>query len=343
MSKYDRRKRLEDLAAAAFCALPVIGATLLLYPLGVLNGRDTERRHLVAASYTQDAKADAEHACANDGRNDLFECVYEKVEASQEQARSEQELTAQQNATSSSIASSAIAFFSLALSAIGIWYVRGTLRETRRAVEATLKAAEETAKATDVMAKGNAIADRAFYESARPYLLPKSLYEFDGFSWRDGRKDFSWPFVFENHGKGPAILKEMKVGCCLSDIIPPLDMSIRISFPSPRIGVYRDVPWYEEETFPPNTIVVGGSSTEQFSRSFNRNVERRDGLPADIIEFRKALRTHLVGPILKAWLIGYVQYEDIYGRSHHTHFCWQMNFPFDRISVAGGQEYNAIT
>ena len=123
MSYSNRIKRSETTAATSFGALAVLGTTIVLYALGVLNGRETERRERTPTSYSQAAKADAQSACAGSEPSAVFECVYERVEASQEQARGEQDLTAQQRAATSALASAAIALFTLIITKALKWMV----------------------------------------------------------------------------------------------------------------------------------------------------------------------------------------------------------------------------
>jgi hypothetical protein len=140
---------------------PTLGAfgyfaaiVLCCFIVGILTygqGRENERRHQAPASYAKAAMADAQNACVGREGTAAFECIYEKVEAAQEQARGEQDLSAQQKAANAALISAIVAFFTLILSGVGVWYVRGTLR-------ATLKAVEDTGKATEAMLEANRIA-----------------------------------------------------------------------------------------------------------------------------------------------------------------------------------------
>jgi hypothetical protein len=127
--------------------------------LAYASGREDQRRYETPASYAKAAKADAQSACAGREGTAAFECVYEKVEAAQEQARAEQDLSAQQKAANSALLSALIAFFTLILTGVGVWYIKRTL-------EATLKAVEDTSEATDAMREANRMALLA----QRPWL-----------------------------------------------------------------------------------------------------------------------------------------------------------------------------
>ena len=143
-------------------ALPLVGIVLALCLaalLGILSGREGERRHQAPHRHAQSAKADAERACVRADPSAVFECVYDKVEASEETARTEQDLSAQQRAATAALASAVIAFITLLITAIGVWFVKRTL-------DATLEAVRDTSIATKAMERQNELAAKA----QRPWL-----------------------------------------------------------------------------------------------------------------------------------------------------------------------------
>ena len=155
----DRGNRTEVIAAASLCALAVFGVLILAYALGNLNGREAKSRDQTPASYSQAAKADANRSCIGRQSAALFECVYERVEASQEQARGEHDLSAQQRAASAALAAAVVAFLTLTVTGIGVWFVKRTL-------DATLEAVRDTSIATKAMERQNELAASA----QRPWL-----------------------------------------------------------------------------------------------------------------------------------------------------------------------------
>jgi hypothetical protein len=192
MSDGNRGKRPEAIIAASFCAVALIGALILLYILGTLNGREAERREQTPASYSQAAKADAQRSCAGREGTAAFECIYERVESSQEQARGEQDLSAQQRAATSALAAAVIALLTLTITGIGVWFVKRTL-------DATLQAVEDTSKATHAMREANEIARDMARHERRPYLYPNRTEIL--------RTDNGWVDVLielKNFGRGPA-------------------------------------------------------------------------------------------------------------------------------------------
>lgn len=160
MSGGGKHKRSELLAVTIFCAIMLFGAVLLLYVLGILNGRESERRQHLPVAYSQSAQADARRACVGRKDDALFDCIYERVAASQEQARGEQDLSAQQRAAASALASAVVALLTLVVSVFGVWFVKQTL-------EATLEAVKESGDATKAMIRQNELTEAA----QRPYIV----------------------------------------------------------------------------------------------------------------------------------------------------------------------------
>jgi hypothetical protein len=141
----------------AFAALVLCG--IIVGILAFLNGQEAVRRDKTPAAYAESAKSKAQQDCAGREGNAAFECIYEKVEASQDQARGEQNLSAQQHAANSALFSAFIALLTLILSGFGVWFVKRTL-------DATLKAVEDTGIATKAMQRQNELTEAA----QRPWL-----------------------------------------------------------------------------------------------------------------------------------------------------------------------------
>jgi hypothetical protein len=100
--------------------------------LAYISGRDTERRDQAPAAYSDAAKNKAQQDCIGSEGSAAFECIYEKVKASQEQARAEQDLDAQQRSANGTAITAIIALIGLAVSVVGIGLVYTTFNETRK-------------------------------------------------------------------------------------------------------------------------------------------------------------------------------------------------------------------
>lgn len=158
------RKHAEVVSAGAFCSFALFGTCLLLYVSGQLVGGQSERRKYVPIIYKHAAKVDARLACIELRVPDPFECIYDRLQAAQDQARAEQDLSAQQLAAVSSLASALIAFFAMIITTVGVWFVKRTLDETRKAVE-------DTGIATLAMKEQNRIAETTAMQQLRAYLI----------------------------------------------------------------------------------------------------------------------------------------------------------------------------
>jgi hypothetical protein len=175
----------------------------LCWGLGWLQATERVRREQMPVSYSEAAKADAQKSCAGGAPSALFDCVFEKAQASQEQALAEQDLSAQQRAATSALFSALLAFAALIVTSVGVWFVKRTL-------DATLIAVEDTSAATEAMREANAIAR----SGQRPILV----FEDIGFEpWIEGSLassgvDMALCFAnFKNIGPMPA----MTVSCSI--------------------------------------------------------------------------------------------------------------------------------
>jgi hypothetical protein len=169
---------------------------LIVGYLTYISGIQGERRDKTPASYSQAAKEDAYAACVEIKGNAAFECIYEKVETSQDQARGEQDLDAQQRAAFAALTSAFIAFLTLILSGFGVWFVKRTL-------DATLRAVEDTGKATKAMQDANQLAKESSQMQLRAYVSIKtfatpSIHQL-------GLVGYNASIKAVNHGQTPAI------------------------------------------------------------------------------------------------------------------------------------------
>lgn len=142
--------------------LPLIGIVLaigLAWGIGWSQAREEYKRQQTPAAYAAAAKKDAQRACVGTDPTAVFECVNEKVETAYQTAHDEQDLSAQQRAASSALAAAMIGFLTLAISIVGVWFVKRTL-------DATLEAVEDTGNATRAMLRQNEISER----TQRPWV-----------------------------------------------------------------------------------------------------------------------------------------------------------------------------
>lgn len=223
----------EALGFLALSGLLIFGA--LVWGLGFLQGSESERRRQIPASYSRTAQADAQRTCVGTESSAIFECVYEKVEASQEQARGEQDLSAQQRAAFAALASAVLALLTLVVTGIGVWFVKRTL-------DATLKAVQDTSEATEAMRESNRIARESVEAQMRAWVS----FEYQS-TERIVRSPnailFKFKGAFRNIGHTPAINFSYYVSLAFDNEV---DKFVRGAMEHYR---NRDIGWIEANIF----------------------------------------------------------------------------------------------
>lgn len=112
---------------------------------------DADRR---AQEYAEAASPRIHRACGGAEPAAVVECVAKQVAATREDQRSEYDLSAQERMAKWSLWTMIAAAVTTMLTAIALWFIKGTLDATREAVE-------DTGKATEAMLAANEIAKRA--------------------------------------------------------------------------------------------------------------------------------------------------------------------------------------
>lgn len=175
--------------------LPTIGiflALFLAWGIGYLQARETEHRRQAPAAYARVAKQEAQRACRGPEPVAVFECVLDKVEMSKEGAQSEQELTAQQRSASAGMIAAVTAAFTLLVSIVGVFYVKGTL-------DATVRAVKDSTRGTEAMLHQNKLAEAG----NRPWLKV-DLKMFDDITFDSNGFIFPVEITITNIGNYPA-------------------------------------------------------------------------------------------------------------------------------------------
>jgi hypothetical protein len=187
--------------------LAILLCSLIVGILAYGSGRQNEARSRVPASYSQSAKIDAAKVCTARNGNVDFDCVYDQVEASQEQARGELDLTAQQGAAYGAMSGAAVSLLALIVSVVGVWLVKRTL-------DATLVAVKDTSAATEAMQMANRIAQSAADTSAIATSFERNIKERESMPYvlvakvtcqKEDDRTYNFVIDVENVGKTPAI------------------------------------------------------------------------------------------------------------------------------------------
>jgi hypothetical protein len=193
MSGSDRGNGTPHLGGFGIAAALII-CTVVAGVVSYSTGRESERRYQSPHDHAETAKASAKSSCVGIDPVAVFECVYEKVEASEETARSEQDLDAQQWMAFWALAMTLVSAMTAVISAFALYFLRGTLDETRKAVR-------ETAKATSEMRKANQIADDTARRQQRAYIAVRPL----GVEQLHSNRELIGMVSVENVGQTPAM------------------------------------------------------------------------------------------------------------------------------------------
>ena len=215
MSDGDRGSEPATLGASGyFSARALCG--IIVGGLAYNSGRQDERRDETPAAYAQAAKADAQRACVEAKNAASFDCIYEKVHASQEQARGEEDLRAQQKAANSALLSAIISLLALIVTGAGVWFVKRTLA-------ATLEAVKDTRKATVAVQEANEIAREGIEKQSRAYVYPEG--PFPAIRQDNANQNFGWGFAvnWKNSGNTPALSESMLIWVEVVDGVLPMD------------------------------------------------------------------------------------------------------------------------
>lgn len=191
MSESDRGKRDTHLTAF-WLTVVVLLVALIVGQMAYSTGVEDEHRNNSPAAYAQAAKHDAVQSCVNAQPTAVADCVYEKIESSQDQSRAEQDLKAQLGMKFWAAVMAVITIMTLLVTAAGVYFVKRTL-------EATLQAVEETGDATDAMVTQNHITEY----SQRPWI-DAEISDISMSSSRD-MLQLSIQLLLRNHGKTPAL------------------------------------------------------------------------------------------------------------------------------------------
>lgn len=192
-------KRFEAVTASGFGALAILGALLLIYFVGALNGEQAERRDNYPHTHSESAKQKAERACVGANATAVFECVVSYVEASENTVYAEQDLTAQQRAAWGSLIAACAGLLSVAVSLLGLYWIKGTLDATRDAVG-------QTTIATNAMVRQNDLAEAA----QRPWVSIDC--EVSELERKGGVLIVKYALCFTNQGKMAARNFSVKTG-----------------------------------------------------------------------------------------------------------------------------------
>jgi hypothetical protein len=174
-------------------ALIIVAWAAMIWSMSAHYAAKRVRAEAATAQYAQSAAEQIERACASRSGLPLRECIREQVEANRGDQRSEQDLSAQQEMADWAFWMMVVSAVTMVLTAIALWFVRGTLEATREAVK-------DTSEATEAMRQANQIAAAA----QRPWLtFSAKLAKAAGVNEKGLKLTFD--VVIKNVGSSPAI------------------------------------------------------------------------------------------------------------------------------------------
>lgn len=139
------KKRANLIAGALAVGLPIILATFIWHASAYhTRSTDDARRH--AQDYAESADASIQRACRSAEPAALVECVGKQIAATREDQRAEYDLSAQDRMAEWAFWMMAAAVFTTALTAVALWFIKGTLDATRQAVHEAQSAVTETSR-----------------------------------------------------------------------------------------------------------------------------------------------------------------------------------------------------
>lgn len=132
----------------------------MFYSAGYSSGYADTKAAIQTEHYAHNTPQQIERECSSREEREVRKCIAEILQTERENERGESDLAAQWRAADWVMIAGVIASAQLLATIVGLYYIKGTLDQTVRAVQ-------ETANATRVMVQQNDIA----IAQARPYLV----------------------------------------------------------------------------------------------------------------------------------------------------------------------------
>ena len=170
MSDSNRGKRDQAVGRGFALLLAFFAASLIVGYLAYISGIERERSQQYPAAYAESAKHNAKSVCIGIDPSLVFECIYEHVESSQDQATARQDLEAQQGMRFWAAVMAFVALTSVILTAAALWYIRGTLLETEKIAKDSKRTAKASQDATRAMVEANRLAKKMGEAQVKCYI-----------------------------------------------------------------------------------------------------------------------------------------------------------------------------
>lgn len=165
----------------------------LFYELGASSANSAQISDGYSLRYGEALQSDIASTCSGRSGGAFVECASSILEQNREYQRDEDTLRAQSDAANWAFWAVVFALLQLFATVIGLFFIRDTLAETRRAVA-------DTAAATEAMKDANAFSRQVSAIELRPYLVvqPRGIHR------EVGQSAFRGVVEISNIGKTPA-------------------------------------------------------------------------------------------------------------------------------------------
>lgn len=222
--------------AALFCTI-IIGWGLLK---SAEYGRQADDKRAEYSEYTREKVT---QACIRTPLIERLKCVDEAFEAKREYEANQYDLEAQRKSALWAYIMGAAAVIGMALSAVGVWLVKTTFEETRKA---------------------NHIAGDIGFKQLRAYVTVENAIQSDASF--TGDNDGFLPVCLTLHNSGSTPATDVRVNLRKNVVIDRKAAHVEETFTSPDIGGQArqniDLPWYKWDDFyyanDPSPSLIGG-------------------------------------------------------------------------------------
>jgi hypothetical protein len=170
----------------------------MFYSAGFGDGFSDQRAKTEASRYERDLAGDIKQACGKRSHSELPDCIAKVVATQRESIRGESDLAAQWEAARWVKLAGFAAMAQLLATIVGLYYIKGTLDETRKAVI-------DTGEATAEMRTANKLTAEGYLTSHRPWLKVELIPDEPAFL-STTQFEVHHAIRIENIGKGPAAI-----------------------------------------------------------------------------------------------------------------------------------------
>lgn len=323
-----QRNRWQDgtYALITLAVFAGLGVLALATYMGASKGYQSAYQNQRADSQRERAAYKASIECRNaETPTAAIECYQREYKITRDENRSDEDLNAQREMAdwTEGVLWATLLFGALtvALTLLGVWWVKQTF-------DATVDTANAAYRANEIAAASATHQRRQATLAGRPYVLIEPG-EHNFFEWRTQRVNFKWPFHLANYGGSPAMIVSAQGLMVLSDAPPPFrEVSDGPLFKPSKESPLFGSPIYEGYKFRTRASlesirdvpgpIVGGAKSPKLEIFFGLPLANiAPDVTGAMQKEKSELRTLLVGPnVINVYMLIEIVYEDV--RSDNT-------------------------